>query len=96
MNIQNDGLVAGGFTIKGTGGARGITVRYYRGATNVTAKVKAGTYSTGAIAARASVTLKCVATVSGPHVGTTPFLIKATPTTPGTLPDAVKAIVDTG
>ena len=96
MNIQNDGLIAGGYTIKSTGGARAITVRCYRGAAEITASVRAGTYSTGAIAARASVTLKFVVTVSGPHAGTTPFLIKATPTTPGTPPDAVKATVNTG
>ena len=96
VNIQNDGLIASGYTIKSTGGARGITVRGYRGATDITASVRAGTYSTGAIAPRASVTLKFVITVSGPHAGTMPFLIKATPTTPGTPPDAVKATLNTG
>ena len=64
VNIQNDGLVAAAYTIKGTGGAKGITVRYFRGATNVTTAVKAGTYSTGAIAARGSVTIKMVVTVA--------------------------------
>ena len=92
VNVQNDGLVAASYTIKGTGGARGITVRYYRGATNVTTAVKAGTYSTGAIAARGSVTLKVVVTVAKSSASSGTFLVKATSLS-GTPPDAVKAIV---
>ncbi len=91
-NIQNDGLVAAAYTIKGTGGARGITVRYFRGATNVTAAVKAGTYSTGAIAARASVTLKVVVTVAKSSASAGSFLVKAM-SVAGTPADAVKATV---
>jgi hypothetical protein len=92
VNFQNDGLVAATFTIRGTGGARGITVRYYRGATNVTTAVKAGTYSTGAIAARSSVTLKMVVTVAASSATSGSFLVKASSVS-GTPADAVKAIV---
>jgi hypothetical protein len=92
VSIQNDGLVSATFTIKGTGGARGITVRYYRGATNVTTAVKAGTYSTGAVAARSSVTLKMVVTLAASTASSGSFLVKATSVS-GTPADAVKAIV---
>ena len=92
VNVQNDGLVAASYTIKGTGGARGITIRYYRGSTNVTTAVKAGTYSTGSIAARGSVTLKLVVTVASSSASSGTFLVKATSLS-GTPPDAVKAIV---
>ena len=78
VSIQNDGLVAAAFTIKGTGAARGYTVRYYRGAVNVTAQVKAGTYSTGAIGARSAITLRMIVTLSASAAATGSFLVKAT------------------
>jgi hypothetical protein len=92
VSIQNDGLVAASFTIKGTGGARGITVRYFKGATNVTTAVKAGTYSTGSIAARGSATLKMVVTVAASSASSATFLVKVS-SVAGTPADAVKAIV---
>ena len=51
-DIQNDGLVADALKVKGTGAATGFTVSYFRGTTNVTAAVKAGTFSTGSLAPR--------------------------------------------
>jgi hypothetical protein len=92
VNIQNDGLVASAFTIKGTGGARGFTVRYFNGATNVTAAVKAGTFMTGSIAAGGSTTLRMLVTLSTTSASTASFLVKAT-SQAGTPADAVKAIV---
>ncbi len=64
VRVQNDGLVAASFTIRGTGGARGIHVRYFAGSTNLTSAVRAGTYSTVTIGARASLVLKVVVKVS--------------------------------
>jgi hypothetical protein len=90
--VQNDGLVAASFTIKGTGSARGYTVKYFRGTTNVTTAVKAGTYSTGAIAARASVTLKVVVTRALSSTTSVTYLVRAT-SVAGTPADAVKVIV---
>jgi hypothetical protein len=95
VRIQNDGLVAASFTIKGTGGARGITVRYYRGTTGITSAVKAGTYSTGAIAARASITIRVVVSVASSSASSSSFLVKAT-SVAGTPADAVKATVKRG
>ncbi len=90
VNIQNDGLVAAAFTVKGTGTARGFTVRYYRGSTDVTTKVKAGTYSTGAIAARGSITLRVKVTLSTSTTSVGTFTIRAS-SVAGTPADAVKA-----
>ncbi len=92
VSIQNDGLVATSYTVKGTGSARGYTVHYYRGATNVTAKVKAGTYSTGAIAARGSITLRVVVHVAASSAHSVSYLVRVT-SVAGTPSDAVKAKV---
>jgi len=90
-NFQNDGLVATAFTIKGTGSATGYSVKYYRGATNVTTEVKAGTYSTGLIAARSSYTLKVVVTRGTSTASSVTYLVKAT-SVARTPADAVKVI----
>ena len=90
-DIQNDGLTADTFHVKGTGTAKGFTVTYFRGATNVTTQVKAGTFSTGSLAPGAHVTLKMVVKLSAASAATGSFLVKAT--SPGTPPDAVKAVV---
>lgn len=64
VKIQNDGLVSASFKITGTGGATGIVAHYYRGTTNITADVRAGTYATPSVAARASILLRLVVTVA--------------------------------
>jgi hypothetical protein len=92
VRIQNDGLVPASFTIRGTGGARGITVRYYRGTTGITSAVKAGTYSTGTIAARSSISIRVVVSVASSSATRATFLVKATSVS-GTPADAAKAIV---
>ena len=84
--------MAAAFTVKGTGGARGITVRYFKGSSNVTTAVKAGTWSTGSIAARGALTLKMVVTVASSSASSTSFLVKVSSVS-GTPADAVKAIV---
>lgn len=90
-DIQNDGLFADTFKVHGTGTASGFTVSYFKGTTNVTAQVNAGTYSTGSLAPGAHVTLKVVVKVAASSASSGKFLVKAT--SPGTPPDAVKAIV---
>ncbi len=92
VSIQNDGLVAGAFTIKGTGSARGYSVHYYRGAKDITTLVKAGTYSTGAIAARGAVTIRMVVKLARSSARSVSYLVKATSTSV-TPADAVKASV---
>ncbi|HXJ64735.1 MAG TPA: hypothetical protein VNN79_13350, partial [Actinomycetota bacterium] len=92
VNIQNDGLIPGTFTVTGTGAANGYTVTYFRGATNVTGGVRAGTFSTGSLAPGASTTLKMVVKLSPTSAGTGTFLVKAT-AGPGIPADAVRATV---
>lgn len=92
VKVQNDGLVAASFKIKGTGGATGITARYFIGSTNITADVRAGTYATGSIAPRGSVVITLRMSVAHSSAS------KATLTTTarsqaGTPADAVRAVV---
>ncbi len=91
VDIQNDGLYSDTFKLHATGAARGFAVSYYRGATNVTAAVKAGTYSTGTLLPGAHLTLKMLVRLSSTSGRSGTFLIRAT--SPGTAPDSVKAIV---
>ena len=92
VSIENDGLVAAAYTVKGTGAARGITVQYFRGATNITAAVKAGTYSSGAIAARSSLVIRMDVTAAKTSAASAAFLVRLT-SLAGTAPDAVRAVV---
>lgn len=96
VSVQNDGLVATSFTIKGSGSATGYSVSYYRGTTNITSAVKAGTYSTGTIAPRSAITIKVVVHRSTASTArSVTYLIKAKSVS-GTPSDAVKAIAKAG
>lgn len=92
VKIQNDGLVAASFTLKGTGGARGFAVHYFHGSTNVTTAVRAGTYSTGSIAARSSIVLRLVVRPSRSSAATATFTTTAH-SQAGTPSDAVRVAV---
>ena len=92
VDIQNDGLFDDTFRVTGPGGAQGFTLTYFHGATNVTAQVLAGTYSTGSLAPAAHVTIKVVIHVAAGSANSRTFLISAR--SPGTPVDAVKAIVN--
>jgi hypothetical protein len=92
VRIQNDGLVAASFAVKGTGGGSGITAGYFHGRTSITAKVRAGTYNTATLAAGASLVLRVVvraASSSAPHET---FVIAARSTT-GTPTDGVRLVI---
>jgi hypothetical protein len=91
-NIQNDGLTADDLKVGATGAATGFTVSYFRGPTNVTAQVNAGTFSTGILAPGASVTLKVVVHLAATTASQGSFLITAR-SKPGASPDAVRAII---
>jgi hypothetical protein len=90
--IQNDGLVPASFTITGTGGATGIVASYHRGTSNITAAVRAGTYSTGLIPPRGAVLLRMAVTVANSSAMSATFVVSARSQT-GTSPDGVRAIV---
>lgn len=91
-NIQNDGLTADDLKVGATGQAAGFAVHYFRGATNVTAQVNAGTFSTGSLAPGANVTLKIVVNLASTSANQGSFLIKAM-SKPGAQPDAVLATI---
>jgi hypothetical protein len=70
ISIQNDGAAADKFKVKATGTATSkYTVKYYRGTTDITTKVVAGTYLTSSLAPggtfviTAKVTVKSTATL---------------------------------
>lgn len=54
VTIQNDGGTSDRFKVKGSGGAG---VQYFKGSTNITPMVKAGTYKTARLAAGAKTTI---------------------------------------
>jgi hypothetical protein len=93
VRVQNDGLVAASFTIKGTGGAFGIAGHYFVDPShNVTNAVVAGSYATGTIAARSSIELRlrivvAHASAKGATLTTTVHSQSGTP------PDAVRVVV---
>jgi hypothetical protein len=70
ISVQNDGSAADAFKLKATGTSTAkYTVKYYRGTTDITAKVVAGTYQTtslapgGSFLVTAKVTVKSSATI---------------------------------
>jgi hypothetical protein len=64
ISIQNDGSHADRFRVKATGSASaGWTIRYYRGATDVTAAILAGTYQTTSLAPGATYLIRARITV---------------------------------
>ena len=92
VDVQNDGLLADTLKVTGHRGAHGFTVGYYRGATNVTSQVLAGTFSTGGMASGAHLTLRVVIKVAAGSTNSTSLLITAR-SSPGVPVDAVQAIV---
>ena len=94
IRIQNDGLVPASFIVKATGGVAGIVDTYFGGGVNVTAKVRAGTYNTGAIGPGASRLLRLHVHTKRTARDRTSFLIKSS-SVAGTPPDAVRAKIVT-
>ncbi len=92
VTIQNDGLVAASFTLRSAGAAHGFTVRYFRGHSNITTKMLAGTYTTGAIGPRSSVILAGLVTLARTTAPRVTYLVRATSVS-GIPADAVRAIV---
>jgi hypothetical protein len=92
--VQNDGLVPASFTLKGTGAATGHTVTYidHDAGVNITAAVRNGTFTTGAIAPGASFLMRMVVKLSATAASTGTFTVQAS-STAGTPKDAVKGIV---
>ena len=95
IQITNDGFSADTFELKGAGSSGPFHVTYLSGATDITAPVVAGTYSTGSVAAGGSRTISFEVKVgSGASVGDKQsFLVTSASTGAGKPKDAVKATV---
>jgi hypothetical protein len=95
ISIQNDGNGADRFTVKATGSvSSGYTVRYFRGATDITAEVVGGTYQTWSLAPAATYLITARVTVhSAAAVGSKVMrLVTLTSVGNGAKKDAVKFI----
>lgn len=96
VQVQNDGAGPDAFSLKGTGDISGVgSVRYLSGTTDITSKVKAGTYKTANLAPGQTVNFTIVITGS-PSVSKTvvgKWLLTARSAAAPTLLDAVAAKV---
>ena len=90
MKFANDGLTASTYLLQATGHAKGYTTTYTVGTTDVTAQIKAGTYST-LLFSGGSITMKLVVNVANSAGNSASFLVDAAETSVPT--DAVKAVV---
>jgi hypothetical protein len=61
---QNDGNVADALSVRGPGSVAGLSVRYFDGASDVTASVVQGSYSTGQLAASAARVLRVTVAIA--------------------------------
>jgi V8-like Glu-specific endopeptidase len=68
VRVQNDGSVADAFTVLGSGTSNAFTARWFAGRTEVTGRVRAGTYRTAALAPGATVALRVVLTARATSV----------------------------
>ena len=94
VRVQNDGTSSDAFTIAGPGDSTGFRVRYLMGTTDVTARIRAGTFQTATLAPGMSVTLTLtVSTLSGSRGRTKDVLVPVRSVGRATLLDAVLARV---
>ncbi len=95
ISIQNDGTRADRFKVKATGtSASGWTVRFFRGATNITTAVVAGTYQTSSLAPSASYLIKAKVTETLHGVTPGPWrLVTIASSADATKKDAVKFVM---
>ena len=93
LKVQNDGIASAAFVLKGTGGATGFVVHYYRGSTNITSAVRGGTYATANIAPRAYAIVRIVVSVGRSSASHATFTTAAR-STAGTPHDAVRFAVE--
>jgi trimeric autotransporter adhesin len=92
VKIQNDGLDTIDFAVTTLGSATGITARYYRGTTEITAGLRNGTYTTPFIAARGSILIRLEVHVA--RSSASKATIRTTVRSQaGTPPDAVRLVV---
>jgi hypothetical protein len=95
LSIQNDGTGPDAFNVKGGASAGGYSVRYSKGATDITTAVMAGTFRTARLGAGGAqvITARVTITANAKAGSTLSRLITLTSTGDGTARDAVKIVV---
>lgn len=93
ISIQNDGSVSDRFRVVATGRTQGFKVRFFRGTTDITAAVKAGTYRTPLLAPGEKHLIKAKVTLNDPCCDDkTTRLVTLTSVADPTKQDAVKLV----
>ncbi|TMK34598.1 MAG: hypothetical protein E6G58_11560, partial [Actinobacteria bacterium] len=92
IRVQNDGSGTDPLTVLGGGSAKGYSVTYFSGTTNITSKVVAGTYKVS-LGVGASVVLRMTVKVGSSAVVSRSILVTTSADHQPTRLDAVKAIV---
>ncbi len=92
IRIENDGSGTDPLTVLGGGSAKGYSVTYFAGTTNITSKVVAGTYKL-TLGVGQSTVLKMTVKVGSTAVTSRSILVKTSADHEPTRLDAVKAIV---
>lgn len=64
LKFENDGLLNDSYLLHATGSSPGFTTTYTVAGTNVTSRIKAGTYTTGTILPGKAITVKLVVGVA--------------------------------
>ena len=98
VSIQNDGSASDRFKVRATGAARdGWSVRYFRGTTNITSAVVAGSYQTSSLAPAAKyvITVQVTRLETG-FDGDFARLVTSRSVADGTRKDAVRVLLDAG
>jgi len=96
IEVSNDSAATDSFTVRGAGAARaGYTVTYFRGPTDITAQVVAGTYAVDDLAPGGSVVIQARVRVgsTAPAGSRVTRTVTTTSTTDTTVKDTVKATV---
>lgn len=91
ISIQNDGAAADSFKVSGAGSTTMYSVRYYKGTTEITSAVVAGTYQTASLAVGSATQVKAVVKVKSTATAGSSVsrLVTITSTHDGTKKDAV-------
>jgi DNA-binding beta-propeller fold protein YncE len=92
IRIENDGSGTDPLTVLGGGSAKGYSVTYFAGTTNITSKVVAGTYKIS-LAAAASTVLRMTVKVGSTASTSRSILVTTSADHEPTRLDAVKAVV---
>jgi DNA-binding beta-propeller fold protein YncE len=92
IRIENDGSGTDPLTVTGAGSAKGYSVTYFSGTTNITSKVVAGTYRL-TLDVGQSIVLKMTVKVGSNAVASRSILVKTSADHQPSRLDAVKAVV---